>query len=58
MCSKNQKDYGIKKESNNKVNRSLNLGLVYLRKAIAILDFIVQNESIESVKTSYEAKQS
>lgn len=28
-------------------------GLVQLRKAISMLDFIVQNESIESVKGSY-----
>ena len=27
-----------------------------LRKAISTLEFIIQNESIESVKTEYEAK--
>ena len=31
-------------------------GLVQLRKAISTLEFIIQNESIESVKTEYEGK--
>jgi len=31
-------------------------GLVQLRKAISMLEFIIQNESIESVKISYEDK--
>ena len=30
--------------------------LVQLRKAISILEFIVANEAIESVKTAYEEK--
>lgn len=48
----------MRRESNNKVKyRFINIGLVMLRKAISILDFIIQNESIESVKESYVAKQ-
>lgn len=34
----------------------LKIGLVQLRKAISTLEFIIQNESIESVKTEYEGK--
>lgn len=31
-------------------------GLIQLRKGISMLEFIIQNESIESVKLSYEDK--
>ena len=40
-----------------KVKIILNLGLVQLRKAISILDFIIANEAIESVRATYSEKQ-
>lgn len=47
----------MKKGNKRKVSLHYNgLGLVQLRKAISILEFIIQNESIESVKKSYEDK--
>lgn len=58
MCWNDRNVSGMRRESNNKVKyRFINIGLVMLRKAISILDFIIQNESIESVKESYVAKQ-
>ena len=33
------------------------LGLIQLRKAIYLLEFIIDNESIESVKSTYQDKQ-
>jgi hypothetical protein len=39
-----------------KVHSLAKIGLIQLRKAISMLEFIIQNESIESVKISYEEK--
>ena len=52
-----QKNYGTSKENNKKVSIYTMVGLVQLRKAITLLDFIVANEAIESVKITYSEKQ-
>lgn len=40
-------------ENNNKVKNQNKLGLVLLRKAISILDFIIANEATEQVRVAY-----
>lgn len=52
-----QKNYGTSKENNKKVSIYTIVGLVQLKKAITLLDFIVSNEAIESVKITYSEKQ-
>lgn len=47
------KNYGTKKANKNKVRNDQIVGLVQLRKAINLLDFIIANEAIESVKVAY-----
>lgn len=43
ISSKSLKDYGIRKASRRKVFHYFKLGLVYLRKAVSTLDFIIVN---------------
>ena len=43
----------MRKENKRKVEFTFILGMVYLRKGITLLDFIIENETIEKVKEAY-----
>lgn len=57
MSSLVLKNSGMKMANNSKVMFIIILGLVLLRKAISILDFIIPNEATEQVQKAYIEKQ-